>query len=72
MFNICLISDLHHGVNEVFTLLGCYALLIGSYQHFVQPIGLIFKGQAALDFLTLEDGTKRLPKALVTNYQSVA
>jgi hypothetical protein len=26
----CVISTFHHGVNEIFTLLGCYTVLVGS------------------------------------------
>jgi len=29
----CVISSFHRGVNEIFTLLGCYAALIGNYRH---------------------------------------
>jgi hypothetical protein len=27
---ICMISGFFHGINEIFSLLGCYAALIGS------------------------------------------
>ena len=48
-----MISGFHHGVNEIFAFVGCYAVLMGSYRCLVQPLSSIFMGQA--------DGTDRLP-----------
>jgi hypothetical protein len=31
-YTISVISEFSHGVNEIFTLLGCHAVLNGSYQ----------------------------------------
>jgi hypothetical protein len=53
------ISDIRRGVNEICALLGCYTANNGSFVTDVcgQPIGLIF-----FNYLTLEDGTDKLPR----------
>jgi hypothetical protein len=43
------------GVNDIFTLLGCYAALFDNYRNSGQPVGFIFGGEAVVDCLTLED-----------------
>jgi len=34
----CMKSGVRHGVNEIFALLGCYAMLVGSYQCFMTTL----------------------------------
>ena len=41
-----MISGCHHGVNDIFVFVCCYAVLMGSYQRLVQPVSPIFMGQA--------------------------
>lgn len=54
---MCLISVFCRGVNEIFALLACYSVLIGSFRRFVTVCE------------TLEDGTNRLLRS-IGNYQS--
>ena len=48
-------------VNEIFYLVGYYTAWSNSYRRFEQTVGPIFK----------DDGTDRLSKRTVTNYQSM-
>jgi hypothetical protein len=68
-----MISGLRRRVNEIFAVLGCYAVLIGNLGTDVsgQHIGPIFKNQVVfLNCLTLEVGNDSCPETSVTNYQS--
>jgi hypothetical protein len=55
-------------MNEIFTLLGCNAALIGSYRRFGSPMALSCSGQAVQEEV-LEDVTDRLSRN-VGNYPS--
>jgi len=61
-------SGFHHGINDIFALLGeavCPILkgqvVFLDFEVSGQCLGSIFKGQAILDCLTCEEGTERLP-----------
>jgi hypothetical protein len=54
------ISIFCRGVNEVFALLRCYEVFIGSYRRF---------GAYSIHCVTLQDGTDRLPETSVTTNQ---
>jgi len=59
------ISDFCHGVNEVFSLLGRHAALIGSYKPTFRD------SLSVLGCLTLEDGTNRLSQKVKLSINAV-
>jgi hypothetical protein len=63
-----MIADFHCNVDEVFALVGCSALLNGSYRHFGTTYGSHFNGQAVQEPLKM--GPICCPETSVTNYQS--
>jgi hypothetical protein len=59
---LCVISSFRRSVNYIFAFIDVTQRILVVTEVSGQPTGSIFKGQAVLDYLTLEDGTDRLSR----------